>query len=93
MRLSAQEKKWQQEDDARTLARAQEIIGNKNRHNGTISVVKKMAIENEKRIKAMKKVAAKKRPLRKKVIKKTIREPRSLIENLVRLEQKNKKPR
>jgi len=55
-----EQKKWQREDDARTLARAQEITDNKARHNGAIREAKIMAREDAKRVAAMKKVAAKK---------------------------------
>ncbi len=71
MNLSAQEKKWRQEDDARSLARANEIMENKSRYKGAIDAAKRMAIEEEKKTKAMKKVAARKVTAKKKPKKKS----------------------
>jgi hypothetical protein len=58
--MSAENKRWQRQDDARTLAMAQEIMSNKARHNGAVKEAKVMAREDEKRAKAMKQVASKK---------------------------------
>jgi len=70
VRISAEDKQWQREDDARTLARAEEIIANKSRHTGAIKEAKKMVKDEEKRAAAMKKVASKKKVVKKRAVKK-----------------------
>jgi len=69
-KLTLQDLKWQREDDARTLARAQEIIADKKRHSGAVKEAKNMVKTEEKRAMAMKKVAAKKPTIKKKITKK-----------------------
>ncbi len=66
----AQDKKWEREDDARTLARAQEIMSNKTRYSGAVKEAKIMAVKEDEQIKAMKKIAARKVTTRKAVRKK-----------------------
>ncbi len=68
------EARWQREDDARTLARAEEILGDKKRHKGAVKEAGIIASKRDKEIAAMKKVAAKKKkkvaPKKKAVVKK-----------------------
>ena len=71
--MTAQDKKWQREEDARTLARAQEIMDNKPRLNGAVREAKVMAKQDEKRIAAMKKIAKKKVTKKKPVRRKPVR--------------------
>ena len=52
----ARELQWQAEDDARTLARYQEIMADKARTNRAIKEAKKQANDLEKRTNIMKKV-------------------------------------
>ena len=56
--IDAQEKQWQRESDARTLAEAEEIKTDKTRMGGAKKEAKVMAKRDEKRATAMKKVAA-----------------------------------
>ena len=51
------ELQWQAEDDARTMARYQEIMNDKNRMNRAVKVAKKQADDLQKRTNIMKKVA------------------------------------
>lgn len=53
----AQEQKWQAEDDARTMASYQEILGDKARMQRAINVAKKQAEDLSKRASAMQSVA------------------------------------
>ena len=71
--LNADDRRWQREEDARTLARAEEIIANKRRHNAAVSEAKKMVKAEELRALAMKKVARKKKPIKKITKKKVVR--------------------
>lgn len=57
MKMDAQEKKWQRENDAHTLASAEEIRADKNRLSGAKKEAKVMVKETNKRAVAMKKVA------------------------------------
>ena len=52
-----QEQQWQAEDDARTMAQYQEIMGDKNRMNRAIKVAQKQAQDLTKRVNAMQSVA------------------------------------
>ncbi len=52
-----QEQQWQAEDDARTMAQYQEIMGDKNRMNRAIKVAQKQAQDLTKRANAMQSVA------------------------------------
>ena len=52
-----QEQQWQAEDDARTMANYQEIMGDKARMNRAIKVAQKQAQDLTKRASAMQKVA------------------------------------
>lgn len=73
IRMTAEDKRWQREDDARTLARAEEIIADRMRHTGAVSEAKKMVKAEEKRAAAMKKVARKKKKVtKKKVVRKRV---------------------
>lgn len=56
-RLTASDKDWMAENDARTLAEAQVIRGDKNRLNKAVKKAKEMASDKEKEAKAMKRVA------------------------------------
>lgn len=51
--MTANEKKWQAESDAETLARYQEIISDKNRKAAAVKVAKTRAAELSKRVQAM----------------------------------------
>lgn len=51
------ELQWQTEDDARTMARYQEIMNDKNRMSRAVKVAKKQADDLQKRTNIMKKVA------------------------------------
>lgn len=51
------ELQWQAEDDARTMARYQEIMNDKNRMSRAVKVAKKQADDLQKRTNIMKKVA------------------------------------
>lgn len=57
MKLDAQEKEWQRESDARTLAEAEQIKSDTGRMRGATKEAKKMAKKDEERARAMKKVA------------------------------------
>lgn len=59
--LSAEEKRWRAEDDARTLAEAERIKEDKARMDAAQAAAKKMAEEEEERIRAMRKIARSKR--------------------------------
>lgn len=63
--MSQQERQWQAEEDARTMARYQEILGDSQRMGRAVKVAKQQAADLNKRATAMTKVAAT-RPLRKK---------------------------
>lgn len=58
-RLSAQDKQWQREDDARTLARAEEIRLSPVRLKGAVKEAKVIAKRTEKQTLVMKAVANK----------------------------------
>ena len=53
-----QEQRWQAEDDARTMANYQEILGDKARMQRAIKVAKQQAADLSKRANAMQSVAA-----------------------------------
>ena len=55
--IDVQEKKWQREDDARTLGRAEEIKVDKKRLAGAKKEAKVMANADDKRLAALRKVA------------------------------------
>ena len=57
--ISAQDKKWQAQNDAHTLAEAQTIMSDKTRLNAAAKQAVKMAKNSEKKTVAMKKVATK----------------------------------
>jgi len=61
--VAAQDKKWQREDDARTLANAEEIRSVPARLKGAVKEAKVMVKRDEKRAKAMKRVANKNKPV------------------------------
>ena len=52
-KISSNELKWQAEEDARTLARYQEIIGDSGRKNRAMKEVTRQANDLEKRLKTM----------------------------------------
>lgn len=54
-RVSNMEKQWQAQEDARTLARYQEIMNDSKRKAAAIKQAKSEALELEKRVNAMKK--------------------------------------
>ena len=56
--IDAQEKRWQREDDARTLGRAEEIKVDKKRLAGAKKEAKVMANADDKRLAALRKVAS-----------------------------------
>lgn len=53
----SQERQWQAEEDARTMARYQEILSDKSRMGRAVKVAKQQATELNKRAAAMNKVA------------------------------------
>ena len=55
--MKSQELKWQAEDDARTMATYQEIMGDKARMNRAIKVAKSQAADLTKRANVMQNVA------------------------------------
>ncbi|RKZ35768.1 MAG: hypothetical protein DRQ49_18890 [Gammaproteobacteria bacterium] len=56
-RLTAQDKQWQREADARTLANADEIKNSPARLKGAVKEAKIMAKQSEKEAQSMKRVA------------------------------------
>ena len=58
--MSEDEKKWQRRDDARTLARAEEIKADKERYKGAMIGAKEILEEETKRLNGLTKVAGKK---------------------------------
>lgn len=54
------DKKYQEDDDARTLARGEEIKSNRSRMSGAKRGAKRMIKEEEARVKGLRKVAGKK---------------------------------
>ena len=58
MVLSAQDKRWIAEEDARTLMRAEEIRLDAGRKRAATTQIKKLVIEKEKEAKAAKAVAS-----------------------------------
>ena len=58
--ISAQEKKWRAEDDARIMASYEEIMSDNSRKKAAISAAKSMASDLNKRASAMNKVATSK---------------------------------
>ena len=59
-KLSVDEKKWQAESDAETMARYEEIMSDSARRNAAIKAAKEEASELNKRANAMNKVAGSK---------------------------------
>lgn len=55
--MSAEEKKWRMRSDARTLAEAQEILADKERHANAVKMAQQMVVDETKSFNAMKKVA------------------------------------
>ena len=55
--MSTEEKKWRMRNDARTLADAQEILADKERHADAVKAAQQMVADNMKKFNAMKKVA------------------------------------
>ena len=53
VKMSAQERKWQAEDDARTLARYQEIMNDSGRKSRAMKEATRQANDLEKRLKTM----------------------------------------
>lgn len=56
-RRTSQERQWQAEEDAHTMARYQEILGDKARMGRAMKVARRQASDLDKRAAAMKKVA------------------------------------
>lgn len=52
-KMTLEEKKWQAQNDAETMARYQEIIQDKARRNAAIKAAKTRAVELNKRAQAM----------------------------------------
>jgi len=61
----SQEKRWQAEDDARTLMQAEAIRIDASRKKAATAQIKKLVIEKEKEAKAVKAVASKLTPKKK----------------------------
>ena len=59
-KMSAEERKWQAESDARTMANYEEIMQDANRRKAAIAEAKKQAAELNKRANAMNTVASSK---------------------------------
>ena len=59
IKMSAQERKWQAEDDARTLARYQEIMNDSSRKSRAMKEATRQANDLEKRLKNMRAVGGK----------------------------------
>ena len=55
--MSAEEKKWRMESDARTLAEAQEILADKERHADAVKAAQQMVADDMKKFNALKKIA------------------------------------
>lgn len=60
--MSADEKRWQAESDAETMARYEEIMGDASRRRAAINAAKMKASDLNKRANAMTKVAGTKAP-------------------------------
>ena len=58
-KISSNEKKWQAESDAETMARYEEIMSDSSRRNAAIKAAKEKASDLNKRANAMNKVAGK----------------------------------
>jgi len=58
-KLSVDEKKWQAESDAETMARYEEIMADSARRNAAVKAAKEKASDLNKRANAMSKVAGK----------------------------------
>lgn len=56
--MTFDEKRWQAENDADTMARYEEIMGNSQRRNAAIKAAKERAADLNKRADAMNKVAS-----------------------------------
>ena len=65
MSMATEEKKWQWENDARTLAEAEEIKGSPSRLKGAKTAAKSMAKSQETTAKALKKIASGNKSVRK----------------------------
>ena len=65
-KMSKEEQQWQAESDAQTMARYQEIMGDKSRMNRAIKVAQQQAKDLTKRANAMQSVAKSKPSGRKK---------------------------
>lgn len=59
IKMSAQERKWQAEDDARTLARYQEIMNDSGRKSRAMKEATRQANDLEKRLKTMRAAGSK----------------------------------
>ena len=59
MIMSAEDLKWQRREDARTLARAEEIIADKERYNNAKIGAREILQEEQNRLKGLNKVAGK----------------------------------
>lgn len=59
VKISAQERKWQAEDDARTLAGYQEIMNDSGRKSRAMKEATRQANDLEKRLKTMRAVGGK----------------------------------
>ena len=55
--MSEEEKKWRMRSDATTLAEAQEILADKERHANAVKAAQQMVADNMKKFNVMKKVA------------------------------------
>ena len=55
--ISEEEKKWRMRSDATTLAEAQEILADKERHANAVKAAQQMVADNMKKFNVMKKVA------------------------------------
>lgn len=60
LKLTIEQRKWQAEDDARTLASAEEIKVNKSRMSAATKRAKVMVTEQTKQLNSIKKIAKKK---------------------------------
>ena len=59
VKMSAQDKKWQAEQDARTLADAEEILKNRSRRSAAATAAKKLAVDAQNQVKKYNRVRTK----------------------------------
>lgn len=78
--MDAQEKKWQRESDAHTLAEAQVIKKDKTRHKGAVKEAKVMARKQQRQAQALNNVA-KQKPGGRAIVNSNTKTPVSKLKN------------